>query len=115
MTPERIEEIELWYRVADKGQLIKYVHDLLAALEESQQQIKELQEGNRSACESRDMAYRSRDEAIVTSNQHYKQAFFLNEGLIEAQQTIARQQKVIDWYESGGSMGELVEEGSDKA
>ncbi|OME07887.1 hypothetical protein BSK64_06430 [Paenibacillus odorifer] len=29
----------------------------------------------------------------------------------EAQQTIARQQKVIDWYESGGSMGELVEEG----
>lgn len=64
-------------------------------LAEAQQTIKELQEANRSACESRDMAYRSRDEAIVTSNQHYKHAFFLNEGLIEAQQTIAQQGEII--------------------
>ncbi|AIQ68694.1 hypothetical protein [Paenibacillus graminis] len=79
------------------------VDDLLAALEEAQQQIKELQEGNRSACESRDMAYRSRDEAIVTSNQHYKQAFFLNEGLAEAQQTIARQREILKFYATQGN------------
>jgi hypothetical protein len=84
-----------------RGNIVKLVSDVKtarAALEESQQQIKELQEGNRSACESRDMAYRSRDETIVTSNQHYKQAFLLNEGLIEAQQTITRQREALEWY-----------------
>jgi hypothetical protein len=42
MTPERIEEIEFWYRVAEKSVLIKYVRDLLAALEEAEQQKESL-------------------------------------------------------------------------
>ncbi|MEK4108152.1 hypothetical protein NST28_29215 [Paenibacillus sp. FSL R10-2791] len=48
-------------------------------------------------------------------NQSLEEKERANRELAEAQQTIARQQKVIEWYESGGSMGELVEEGSDKA
>ncbi|CAH1055951.1 hypothetical protein [Paenibacillus pseudetheri] len=79
-----------WWFTIEKADIAYLFH----LLEESQ--IKELQEGNRSACESRDMAFRSRDEAIVISNQHYKQAFFLNEVLIEAQQTIARHETALN-------------------
>ncbi|WP_342479483.1 hypothetical protein [Paenibacillus sp. FSL F4-0097] len=78
MTPERIEEIEFWYRVAEKGQLIKYVHDLLAALEESQQQINEWQ----------GEAKQWRDEFVSK-----------NDELGEAQQTIARKQLHIEKLE----------------
>ncbi|AIQ34208.1 hypothetical protein R50345_05950 [Paenibacillus sp. FSL R5-0345] len=100
MTPERIEEIK---QTAKQMGLIPALmaSDLLAALEESQQQNKRLEVKLQA---SRDSVY-----PISVERDEYKVE------LAEAQQTIARQQKVIDWYESGGSMGELVEEGSDKA
>jgi len=74
------------------------VDRLSAALEEAQQQIKELQEANRSACESRDIAYRSRNDAIVTSNQHYAQLVEAQSVIQLAQQTIARQREALEWY-----------------
>lgn len=63
---------------------------LSAALEEAEQAITVLHEYNHRYAGERDNAVRE---------------------LAEAQQTIARQREVIDWYESGGSMGELLEEG----
>lgn len=60
-----------------------------SALGQAQNTIKELQEGNKSACESRELAYRARNEAIITSNQHYKL-------LSEAQQTIEELDIALD-------------------
>lgn len=80
---------------------ILVIPELLAALEELQQQLE------------------ASNQTIDEKNEHIEQLKesidIKNADLAEEQQTIARQQKVIDWYESGGSMGELVEEGSDKA
>ncbi|MEK5415222.1 hypothetical protein [Paenibacillus sp. FSL L8-0708] len=99
LTPERIEEIK---RDAQKESETIYGNcsanitniellKLLVALEESQQQNETL---------GGELKYWQLERDKVVRE------------LAEAQQTIARQQKVIDWYESGGSMGELVEEGS---
>ncbi|OMD69168.1 hypothetical protein BSK48_16970 [Paenibacillus odorifer] len=100
MTPERIEEIKNVAGISDEWALEKIVNELLAALEESQGDIITLKQ-----------KVELYEEALMTYKDNRAD---MNRQLAEAQQTIARQQKVIDWYESGGSMGELVEEGSDK-
>ncbi|MEK4185638.1 hypothetical protein [Paenibacillus sp. FSL L8-0494] len=107
MTPERIEEVRrILSGMNQKSQLFPItvgdLNSLLADLEESQQEA----ERHRKVAEAKILF-------VSQGNEDY--VYGLQEDLIEAQQTIARQQKVIDWYESGGSMGELVEEGSDKS
>lgn len=77
MTPERIEEIEFWYRVAEKGLLIKYVHDLLAALEESQQRKR---------------------TALEAHERDFNELHRVERELVEAQHTIARQREALMWY-----------------
>ncbi|MEK3674627.1 hypothetical protein [Paenibacillus sp. FSL R10-2771] len=104
MTPERIEEIK--QMVADDDVTPfgpEYIIELLAALEEAQQQAElayAAYEGLQGFCVSRGEYDSLLNKHSVLARAHR-----------EVQQTIARQQKVIDWYESGGSMGELLEEG----
>lgn len=99
----RKEQAEVQQQAERRGKALGEANAELSRLhgeiQEAQQTIKELQEGNRSACESRDMAYRSRDEAIITSNQHYKQTFCLNEKLTEAQQALLVQEDTIKFLD----------------
>ncbi|WP_025719024.1 hypothetical protein [Paenibacillus polymyxa] len=54
-----------------------------------QQQVKELEAGNRAACESREVAVRKAREACVTSNQHFAKVVELVDQLAERGRTIA--------------------------
>ncbi|WP_339248152.1 hypothetical protein NST58_12920 [Paenibacillus sp. FSL R10-2796] len=118
LTPERIEEIkqtadDSWF-AADNSRgaeahlrgevfaLCEGTNELLAALEESQQEGERLNE----ICKQL-----AGEEMLFQDGKYETEMQRVQGKLAEAQQTIARQQKVIDWYESGGSMGELVEEG----
>ncbi|OME55144.1 hypothetical protein [Paenibacillus odorifer] len=121
MTPERIEEITNdilnALSMADSKSVIaasKGLNDLLAALEESQQQLK--------------MREEMLEEALNIGSR-------LEKRYIEAQQTIARQREVLEFYanqenwelpsfgrgqskvtsDRGSKARELLEEGSDKA
>ncbi|NMP10563.1 hypothetical protein [Paenibacillus polymyxa] len=64
------------------------VEDVLALVDSLQQQVKELQEGNRSAVESREIAVRKARETCVTSNMHYAKVVELLEQLAERDRTI---------------------------
>ncbi|UMR33695.1 hypothetical protein MJ749_13395 [Paenibacillus polymyxa] len=64
------------------------IGDLLALVDSLQQQVKELQEGNRSAVESREIAVRKARETCVTSNMHYAKVVELLEQLAERDRTI---------------------------
>ncbi|MEK3950272.1 hypothetical protein MHB46_17825 [Paenibacillus sp. FSL H7-0703] len=65
---------------------IPYLLDLVDSL---QQQVKELQEGNRTAVESREIAVRKARETCITSNQHYAKVVELVDQLAERDRKIA--------------------------
>ncbi|MGG4219601.1 hypothetical protein ABEW32_15435 [Paenibacillus jamilae] len=72
-----------------KSFLGKGPNDTLDLIDLLQQQVKELQEGNKAACESREAAVRSMRETCVTSNQHYAKVVDLVDQLAEKDRTIA--------------------------
>ncbi|MGG1651373.1 hypothetical protein [Paenibacillus sp. NRS-1780] len=78
------------------GAEYKDIPYLLGFIDSLQQQVKELQEGNRSAVESREIAVRKARETSVTSNQHYAMAFELREQLAERDRTIEQLETVRD-------------------
>lgn len=98
MTPERKEEIEFWYRVAEKAQLIKYVHDLLAALEETQHLLQDHGPNGRNYTNQQyvGLGYQLAEEKAFReeTDKELRQAQTENVKLVnelaEAQQTIAR-------------------------
>ncbi|WP_438497134.1 hypothetical protein [Paenibacillus sp. IHBB 3054] len=90
MTPERIEEIKALFEASeliDWHTLRKVTKELLAALEEAEQQLRRTQitssvhEGN--------------------SDSYFAECERLRGKLAEAQQTIARQREALGWYELG--------------
>ncbi|WP_348624664.1 hypothetical protein ABFT51_07450 [Paenibacillus peoriae] len=64
-------------------------HDALGLVDSLQQQVKELQEGNKAACESREIAVKSMRETCITSNMHYAKVVELVDQLAERDRTIA--------------------------
>ncbi|ETT55216.1 hypothetical protein BSK66_15780 [Paenibacillus odorifer] len=105
-----------------------FVKELLAALEESRQQVKDLKEDKRKILAVH-------DEQCARSSEYYNELIFVKGKLAEAQQTIARQREVLEFYanqehwelpsfgrgqskvtsDRGSKARELLEEGSDKA
>ncbi|OMC95948.1 hypothetical protein [Paenibacillus odorifer] len=108
-TPERIEEIkqtadDSWF-AADNSRgaeahlrgevfaLCEGMNELLAALKESEQQVKDLKEDKRKILAVH-------DEQCARSSEYYNELIFVKGKSSEAQQTIARQQKKIEWFEN---------------
>ncbi|WHX37387.1 hypothetical protein QNH38_08070 [Paenibacillus polymyxa] len=75
---------------------VREVSDLLALVDSLQQQVKELQEGNKAACESREIAVKSMRETCITSNVHYAKVVELVDQLAERNRTIARLSADLD-------------------
>ncbi|WP_339245849.1 hypothetical protein NST58_01625 [Paenibacillus sp. FSL R10-2796] len=93
MTPERIEEIRrILSGMNQKSQLFPItvgdLNSLLADLEESQQQVKDLKEDKRKI-------FAVHDEQCARSSEYYNELIFVKGKLAEAQQTIARQREHI--------------------
>lgn len=74
------------------------ISDLVDSL---QQQVKELQEGNKAACESRENAVKSMRETCITSNMHYAKVVELVDQLAERDRTIAQLQEMDRLHTSG--------------
>jgi hypothetical protein len=101
MTPERKEEIATKHGNKDWYTLQQYIKELLAALEEAEQQA----EKHRKVAEAKILF-------VNQGNNEY--VYGLQEDLIEAQQTIARQKEKIDaalswtWNCSEANMLEVI-------
>ncbi|MEK5178231.1 hypothetical protein [Paenibacillus odorifer] len=88
MTPEEIEETKKLLSIASNDTLQSISMDLLAALEESQQQVNDLKEDKRKI-------FAVHDEQCARSSEYYNELIFVKGKLAEAQQTIARQHEQI--------------------
>ncbi|MEK4191750.1 hypothetical protein NYE59_01560 [Paenibacillus sp. FSL L8-0323] len=98
MTPERIESIKL--AAFTREELIKLIRKQESALEESEQQNVQLSMNN--------LNLQTEIESVQIDNNHLRKSIDWwdnysrdkSEELAEAQQTIARQQKKIEWFEN---------------
>lgn len=86
---EAAKEVEIEHHTQTCLDYQSEVEGLRKELEEAQQTIKELQAGNKAACESRELAYRSARKETIVSNQHFAKAYELADQLAEAQSQIA--------------------------
>ncbi|KAF6564501.1 hypothetical protein G9G63_10180 [Paenibacillus sp. EKM202P] len=89
----------VWLRTGDLKGLISdssLLIEVLALVDSLQQQVKELQEGNKAACESREIAVKSMRETCITSNMHYAKVVELVDQLAERDRTIDRLRKSLE-------------------
>ncbi|MEK3866975.1 hypothetical protein MHH60_26245 [Paenibacillus sp. FSL H7-0716] len=89
MTPEEIEETKKLLSIASNDTLQSISMDLLAALEESQQQVNDLKEDKRKI-------FAVHDEQCARSSEYYNELIFVKGKLAEAQQTIANVKGILE-------------------